>query len=80
MRDVTLRTFLFVRELASGRRWGKEEPGKGARPLKRVLEERVLVPIAARMAEDASFRDREVAVVGAGETAPGKVLVVIDGA
>jgi len=54
------------------------DPDKGARPLKRVLEERVLVPIAARMAEDAAFRDRSVAVVVAGEVAPGKDVVVIE--
>jgi ATP-dependent Clp protease ATP-binding subunit ClpC len=52
------------------------DPLRGARPLKRVLEERVLVPIAARMAEDAAFREREVRVVHGAEEAPGFVVRV----
>lgn len=45
------------------------DPARGARPLQRVIEERVLVPIAARMAADAAFRDRDVHVLGEDETA-----------
>jgi ATP-dependent Clp protease ATP-binding subunit ClpC len=38
------------------------EPSRGARPLKRVIEERVVTPIAAILAADAGFRDREIVV------------------
>jgi ATP-dependent Clp protease ATP-binding subunit ClpC len=37
-------------------------PTRGARPLKRVIEERVITPIAARIAADASLRDRDLVV------------------
>jgi len=36
------------------------DPRRGARPLKRVIEEQVITPIAARMAADAGYRDREI--------------------
>jgi ATP-dependent Clp protease ATP-binding subunit ClpC len=42
-------------------------PTRGARPLKRVIEERVITPIAARIAEDASLRDREIVVEAQGD-------------
>jgi ATP-dependent Clp protease ATP-binding subunit ClpC len=42
------------------------DPRRGARPLKRVIEERVITPIAARMAEDPGCRDREVVVASGG--------------
>ena len=46
------------------------EPARGARPLVRVIEERVITPLAARMAADAGFEDREVVVeVSGGEIA-----------
>jgi ATP-dependent Clp protease ATP-binding subunit ClpC len=35
----------------------------GARPLKRVIEERVVTPLAARLAADPSYRDRHVRLV-----------------
>jgi ATP-dependent Clp protease ATP-binding subunit ClpC len=35
---------------------------RGARPLKRVIEEQVITPIAARMAADAGYRDREIVI------------------
>ncbi|MFO0755842.1 MAG: AAA family ATPase [Byssovorax sp.] len=38
------------------------DPALGARPLKRVIEERVVTPIAAILAADAGFRDREIRV------------------
>ena len=38
------------------------DPRRGARPLKRVIEEQVITPIAARMAADAGYRDREIVV------------------
>jgi ATP-dependent Clp protease ATP-binding subunit ClpC len=38
------------------------EPARGARPLVRVIEERVITPLAARMAADAGLEDREVEV------------------
>ncbi|AUX47006.1 ATP-dependent Clp protease ATP-binding subunit [Sorangium cellulosum] len=42
------------------------DPRRGARPLKRVIEEQVITPIAARMAEDPGCRDREIVVAGGG--------------
>ena len=41
-------------------------PTRGARPLKRVIEELVITPIAARIAADAGLRDREVVVEAEG--------------
>jgi ATP-dependent Clp protease ATP-binding subunit ClpC len=38
-------------------------PTRGARPLKRVLEERVIAPLAVAMAEDPGLTDRDVFVV-----------------
>ncbi|WP_394846933.1 AAA family ATPase [Pendulispora brunnea] len=40
-------------------------PTRGARPLKRWIEEHLVTPIAARMAEDVHFRAAEVLVVAA---------------
>jgi ATP-dependent Clp protease ATP-binding subunit ClpC len=41
-------------------------PTRGARPLKRVIEELVITPIAARIAADAALRDRDVVVTAEG--------------
>jgi ATP-dependent Clp protease ATP-binding subunit ClpC len=49
-------------------------PTHGARPLKRVIEEKLITPVAARMAQDASFRDREILVVPEGSPAPDDAL------
>jgi len=38
-------------------------PTRGARPLKRVIEELVVTPLAAMLAADATLRDRMVAIV-----------------
>ncbi|MBC8068462.1 MAG: hypothetical protein IAG13_09020, partial [Deltaproteobacteria bacterium] len=38
-------------------------PSRGARPLKRVIEEQVIAPLAVAMAEDPGLADREVFVV-----------------
>ena len=46
-------------------------PTRGARPLKRVIEELVITPIAARIAADASLRDRDLVVVAEG----GKIVL-----
>jgi ATP-dependent Clp protease ATP-binding subunit ClpC len=48
------------------------DPARGARPLKRLIEERVITPIAARMAADAGLTDRELIV----DVSPGGELVV----
>ncbi|MFT3764040.1 MAG: AAA family ATPase [Minicystis sp.] len=47
------------------------EPARGARPLVRVIEERVITPLAARMAADAGLGDREIVV----EVAGGEIVV-----
>jgi len=41
-------------------------PTRGARPLKRVIEELVITPIAARIAADAGLRDRDLVVEAEG--------------
>ncbi|HKE20384.1 MAG TPA: AAA family ATPase [Kofleriaceae bacterium] len=41
------------------------DPALGARPLVRVLEERVVTPIAVRLAADPDYRDREIRIVTA---------------
>ncbi|MEP7126030.1 MAG: AAA family ATPase [Byssovorax sp.] len=46
-------------------------PTRGARPLKRVIEELVITPIAARIAADAALRDRDLVVTAEG----GKIVL-----
>jgi ATP-dependent Clp protease ATP-binding subunit ClpC len=41
------------------------DPRLGARPLKRVLEERVVTPLAVRLAADPDYRDRAIRIVTA---------------
>ena len=60
-RGLTLRVLPEARALLAELGY---DPARGARPLKRVLEEQVITPIAARIAADAGLRDREI-VVGA---------------
>ncbi|MCS6898319.1 MAG: hypothetical protein NZX77_00915 [Polyangiaceae bacterium] len=38
-------------------------PTYGARPLKRIIEEKLITPLAARMVQDASLRNREILVL-----------------
>jgi ATP-dependent Clp protease ATP-binding subunit ClpC len=38
-------------------------PTRGARPLKRLVEERVITPVAVRMSRDPEFKDREIPVL-----------------
>ncbi len=52
-------------------------PTFGARPLKRLLEERIMTRLAAEMAADAKFREREVKVVAEGEEAGSGFVVRI---
>jgi ATP-dependent Clp protease ATP-binding subunit ClpC len=47
------------------------DPARGARPLVRVIEERVITPLAARMAADAELEDRAVVV----DAAEGEIVV-----
>ncbi|WP_437754008.1 AAA family ATPase [Sorangium sp. So ce1389] len=68
-RTGLVRRNLRLRVLPEARAWLAEagfDPRRGARPLKRVIEERVITPIAARMAEDPGCRDREIVVAGGG--------------
>ena len=51
-------------------------PTRGARPLRRLIEEVVMTPIAAKIAADPEFRERVVPVVAEGETAPGSGFFV----
>jgi ATP-dependent Clp protease ATP-binding subunit ClpC len=52
-------------------------PTRGARPLKRVIEERVVTPIAAILAESPALRDARVAVIAEGESASAPIVVTI---
>lgn len=45
-------------------------PTRGARPLRRLIEEAVMTPIAAKIAADPDFRDRAVPVIAEGEPIP----------
>ncbi len=51
-------------------------PTRGARPLRRLLEERVMTPIASKIAEDPGFRDRGIVVAVADESITGGEWVV----
>jgi ATP-dependent Clp protease ATP-binding subunit ClpC len=44
----------------------------GARPLRRLIEERVVTPLAVRMAAEPGLRDATVAVIAAAELQPGE--------
>jgi ATP-dependent Clp protease ATP-binding subunit ClpC len=44
-------------------------PTRGARPLRRVLEERVVTPVAVRMSQDPELRDRTIRVLHQNEPA-----------
>ncbi len=50
------------------------DPARGARPLKRVLEERVLTPIAARVAAEPGLRGRTLVVGVAGDASADVVV------
>ena len=65
-RRLTLRLDPAAREELARRGF---HPTRGARPLKRLIEERVVTPLAVRMARDPAFREREIAVVRAGSEA-----------
>jgi ATP-dependent Clp protease ATP-binding subunit ClpC len=56
------------------------DPGLGARPLRRLLEEQVVAPLAIRLAGDPALRDRSVGVVTADEAArapAGELLIAL---
>ena len=44
-------------------------PTRGARPLRRLIEERVMTPIAAKIAEDPELRDATITVAALDERA-----------
>ena len=52
-------------------------PSRGARPLRRVIEERVFTPLAGRIASDPGFRDRVVRVVASGSPRAGEPDVIV---
>jgi ATP-dependent Clp protease ATP-binding subunit ClpC len=51
-------------------------PTRGARPLRRLIEERVMTPIAAKLASDPDFRDRAVHVATEEEKLEGTEHVI----
>ena len=66
-RNLSLRFSEGARDRLAQLGW---HPSRGARPLRRVIEERVFTPLAARIAADPSYRDRRVRVVAEGEASP----------
>ncbi len=59
VRRLTLRATPAARARLAERGF---DPRMGARPLRRLIEEAVVTPLAVRMAGDPGFRDREVVV------------------
>ncbi len=51
------------------------DPARGARPLKRVIEERVVVPLAARLASDPALRGATAHVVAEDEDSASEVVI-----
>ena len=66
-RAIRLRTSPAARARLAERGY---HPTRGARPLRRLIEEVVVTPIASKLAEDPSFRDRAVLVVAEDEPPP----------
>lgn len=66
-RAIRLQTSQAARERLAERGY---HPTRGARPLRRLIEEIVMTPIASKIAEDPAFRDRVVPVVAEGEPLP----------
>lgn len=52
-------------------------PTRGARPLRRLIEERVMTPIASKIAEDTAFRDRAIPILTAEDQAPAGFVVQV---
>ncbi len=50
-------------------------PTRGARPLKRVIEETVVVPLAVRMAEDPRLRDQVIWVIAQDRAPEGAITI-----
>jgi ATP-dependent Clp protease ATP-binding subunit ClpC len=65
VRRLALRVTPAARAVLAARGF---DPRMGARPLRRLIEEVVVTPLAVQMAADASFRDREVVVGTAAES------------
>ncbi len=65
-RELTLLVDVEARARLAELGW---HPTRGARPLRRVIEERVFTPLAARIASDPSFARRRVAIVASGSAA-----------
>ncbi|HWB80044.1 MAG TPA: AAA family ATPase [Nannocystaceae bacterium] len=78
-RRLRLRVDAAARDALARAGW---HPTRGARPLKRVIEERVIAPLAVAMAEDPGLTDRDVFVVLQGSARPpgATVIEVADGA
>ncbi|MBK6919537.1 MAG: ATP-dependent Clp protease ATP-binding subunit [Deltaproteobacteria bacterium] len=85
-RTGLVRRRLRLRVEPDARAWLAERgwhPTKGARPLKRVIEERLVAPVAALLAEQPRLQDCELVVCTAGvpvAARAGRVVLVIDDA
>jgi ATP-dependent Clp protease ATP-binding subunit ClpC len=80
-RTGLIRRQLRLQTTAAARRRLAElgyHPTRGARPLRRLIEERVVTPIASKIAEDPSFRETTILVHGRGETPYGAFSVLVD--
>jgi ATP-dependent Clp protease ATP-binding subunit ClpC len=74
-----LRRSLELTVTPEARRWLAElgyHPTRGARPLRRVLEERVISPIASAVASDPSLVGRVIVVARPGEVVPAEALAI----
>jgi len=52
-------------------------PTRGARPLKRLIEERVMTPLAAKLAAETTLKDCVAKVVRAGEASSGPITLTV---
>ena len=64
VRRIALAVTPAAREALAARGF---DPKMGARPLRRLIEEAVVTPLAVRMSADPGFRDREVVVAATSE-------------
>jgi len=77
-RSGLLRRKLSLRATAGARARLAElgyHPTRGARPLRRLIEERVMTPIASKIAEDPSFRDATITVTVPSDPQAGSFVV-----
>ena len=73
-RGVRLEVSAAARDRLARLGW---HPSRGARPLKRVIEEKVVTPAAVRLSEDPELAGVTLRVAGAKEEKAGKHVIVL---